>query len=138
MKNNSIIILFLILLCMACEEKKKEKAEIEIPIDSFLLEYGGGKKNPLNQEFPEAVSLSKVKATEFILTLESKLSDSLNSIYSPTMLFAWEEIKNNYKSPIEISSSNSLDFKLINQSKIFQKSLNKDEYEILSSEIKLL
>jgi len=128
MKITGLIYGLLLVLCMACETKT-EKSEVEVPIDSFLIEYGGGKKNPLKQEFPEEVSLDKLKETEFILTLENKLSGSLNSIYAPTMLFAWQEIKDYYKSPIEMSATNSLDFKLINQSKTFQNSLNKGEYE---------
>ncbi|WP_018342703.1 hypothetical protein [Cytophaga aurantiaca] len=124
--NTSVLGLLLIAVFSACENKiEQTNTEPElIAIDSL-----GPKKNPISQEFPKEIPLKKVKSTEFILTLENKLSDSLNSIYSPTMLFAWQEIKNYYKTPIEISPENSLDFKLINRSNTFQNVLNKDEYE---------
>lgn len=133
MKINKLVYALLIIFCMACEKKAEHtdavnQVNIEEPIDSFDLIYGP-RKNPLKQEFPEEVSLDKLKTTEFVLTLENPLSKSFNSIYSPTMLFAWQEIKNYFKSPIELSTKNSLDFKLINQSRTFQNSLNKDEYE---------
>ena len=80
-------------------------------------------------EIPEEVSLSDVKATEFALTFENKLSDSSTSIYAPAFLFAWQEVKEYFKYPIHVTSENSIDFRLINESKSFQKSLNKGGYE---------
>jgi len=117
MKNNSIIILFLILLCMTCEEKSENNIEKK-NIDSIFM-----------AKISKEMSLDNLKSTEFILTLESKLSDSLNSIYTPSLLFAWQEIVEYFKSPIEVLSSNSIDFQLINRSNTFQNALNKDEYE---------
>jgi hypothetical protein len=126
MKLKRSVYAVLIAVCFIACENKTEIVNTKA-IDS--IQINGPVQNPKSQEFPEKISLSKIRATEFILTPENKLSDSLNSIYSPTLLFAWQEIKDHLKSPIDISSSNSLDFKLINQSETFQNSLNKDEYE---------
>lgn len=114
--NRFIYAVLLIVFCLACDKSEKTNTENSMTGIS-------------KSEFPEEIPLSKLKATEFILTFENKLSDSSNSIYAPAFLFAWQEIIDFYKSPIDVSSSNSLDFKLINESNTFQHSLNKDEYE---------
>lgn len=117
--NRFAYILFVVVLCIACKnEKKIEHAEVK---DSSKQVDKGG--------FPKETPLSELKSTEFALTLENELSDSKNSIYAPAFLFAWQEIKDFYKSPINISPSNSLDFRLINTSETFQGTLSQDEYE---------
>jgi len=124
MKINKLFLAgVLISMCIACI---KESPNSETKMSGKNVQMG---------DFPEEVLLSEVKGTEFALTLENKLSDSKNSIYAPAFLFAWQEIKNFYKSPIEVSDLNSQDFKLINESNTFKDALNKDEYETTVNEI---
>ena len=43
------------------------------------------------------------------------VEENKNSIYSPTLLFAWDKIKTELNIEIEISKNSSEDFKLLNQ-----------------------
>jgi len=117
-----VISLFIFVFFSACSSMSEQKIGEGKPVSS---------SDTLSSNvFSEVTTLNQLKSTEFVLTFENKLSDSLNSIYAPTFLFAWAQIKNNYKSPINVSASNSIDFKLINQSNTFQNSLDKSEYNL--------
>lgn len=109
MKNqtNSLLIL-LIILCIGCKS---------------------------NREFSEVKKLAAYKSTEFAPTLEQKLTDHKNAIYSASLLFAWDEVRNQIKDPIEIDKQYT-DLKKLDQSKTFSKVLNKDEYTV-SAEIEI-
>ena len=62
--------------------------------------------------------------------MEENFSDNKNIIYAPTILFAWEELRNVLNSKIFIPNHKNSNFKLLNDSKTFQNSLNKNEYDI--------
>ncbi|WP_026977098.1 hypothetical protein [Flavobacterium tegetincola] len=93
-----------------------------------------------NREFPEVKNLSNYKNTEFAPTLEQKLKDDKNAVYSASLLFAWDELRNQIKDPIEIGNEYP-DLMVLNQSESFQNVLKDDEYtvsaEIESAEIKV-
>jgi hypothetical protein len=80
-------------------------------------------------DLPEVVSLSKLKQTEFVPTLENDISNNKNVIYAPSFLFAWDKVKQLLNAPVISSGSNSADFSVLNQSNTFKNSLNEDEYE---------
>jgi hypothetical protein len=65
--------------------------------------------------------------------VESNLSDNKNTIYAPTFLYAWEDVKQLFNSPIVTTGSNSTNFRLLNLSGSFKNSLNKGEYEANAS-----
>ena len=76
------------------------------------------------RKFPEVKKLSEFEETVFIPTLEHKISQNKNTIYSSSLLYAWDEIKNIIDKPIEISK-NLYDLSLLNESITNKNSLNK-------------
>ncbi len=81
-----------------------------------------------DKKFTEVKKLSDYKNTQFIPTLENEISDSKNSIYCATLLFAWDEIRNEINSPLSIPSEFT-ELNLLDNSKSFQKVLENYEYE---------
>lgn len=79
-------------------------------------------------KFPKVKELSEFKKTEFIPTLEHKVTKENNSIYCSTFLFAWKELTKSFNS-IEFPGGNT-DILLLNNSNSFKNVLKKDEYKI--------
>ena len=77
----------------------------------------------------EATSLSAFEKTQFIATLEHKISDDKNAVYCATLLFAWDEIRKQVNSPLTISDE-YFDLKMLNQSTSFQHVLKPNEYKV--------
>jgi len=86
-----------------------------------------------DRKFPEVKKLSEYKNTQFIPTLEHKISNDKNSVYCATLLFAWNEIRKRINSPLKISDEN-FDLKILNESTSFENVLKNNEYEV-SAEI---
>lgn len=80
-----------------------------------------------DRKFPEVKKLSEYKNTQFIPTLEHKISNDKNSVYCATLLFAWDEIRKEINSPLTISDE-YFDLKLLNQSNSFKDVLKSNEY----------
>jgi hypothetical protein len=82
-----------------------------------------------NREFKEVKKLSEYPQTEFLPTLENKISKDKNAVYCVTLLYAWEEVRKAIKSPLQISSKeNTQDLVLLHNSTSFKNVLNADEY----------
>jgi len=90
--------------------------------------FGNKKNEPIWSDLPEVTNLDNLKQTDIVTTLESPISENKNVIYTPTFLFAWDKIKNEINSSIILDSTNSQDFKLLNNSILHQGSLGDDEY----------
>lgn len=101
-RQTSIILTFILLSIVGCEKERK---------------------------FPEVKKLSAYKKTEFISTLEHKISTDKNSVYCATLLFAWDEIRNQINSPFTISDD-YFDLKLLNKSTTFKDVLKSNEYKV--------
>ena len=82
-----------------------------------------------DSKFTEVKKLSEYKKTEFAPTLEQKLTDNKNSVYSASLLFAWDEVRNQIKNSIKIGEEYH-DLILLNQSKSYQNVLKEDEYTV--------
>ncbi len=82
-----------------------------------------------DREFQEVKKLSEYKNTQFIPTLEHKISNDKNSVYCATLLLAWEEIRKQINSPLTISDDN-FDLKLLNESASFENVLKNNEYKV--------
>jgi hypothetical protein len=80
-------------------------------------------------KFQEVKKLSEYKGTQFIPTIEHQISNNKNSIYCSTLLFAWDEIRNQINSPIIISDE-YVDLKLLNKSTSFKNVLKSNEYVV--------
>ncbi|MFA5620066.1 MAG: hypothetical protein WDA08_07170 [Weeksellaceae bacterium] len=80
-----------------------------------------------NHKFTEVKNLSAFDNTLFIPTLEHQISGNENSVYCATLLFAWDEIRNQIHSPLTISNEYS-DLILLNDSQSFIGVLKPDEY----------
>lgn len=81
------------------------------------------------RKFPEVKKLSEYKNTQFIPTLEHKISNDKNSVYCATLLFAWDEIRKQINLPLTISDD-CFDLKLLNKSTSFKNVLKSNEYEV--------
>jgi len=95
----------------------------------FILIVGCQKKSiEFDNQFETSSTL--VDTTEnivFLPTLESKLKLSKNSIYASTLLYAWEELKNNTDGTIENFSNPELEY--INKSLSYFQTLLENEYQ---------
>jgi hypothetical protein len=92
--------------------------------------YKSEKEVPVWSELPEVTDLSSLKNTEFVATLETQIQKDKNIIYAPAFLFAWNSLKNELGAPFKLIEPSSNDFKLLNLSKLYENSLNPDEYDI--------
>ncbi len=82
-----------------------------------------------DRKFPEVEKLSEYINTQFIPTLEHKISNEKNSVYCATLLFAWDEIRKQINSPLIISDE-YFDLKLLNKSTSFENVLKSNEYNV--------
>ena len=82
-----------------------------------------------DRKFPEVKKLSDYKNTQFIPTLEHKISNDKNSVYCATLLFAWDEIRKEINSPLTISDE-YFDLKQLNKSTSFENVLKSNEYAV--------
>jgi hypothetical protein len=87
------------------------------------------KEETQDSTFSKLKNLSEFKNTQFIPTLEHEISNDKNSLYCATFLFAWNEIREQIKSPLTISDKYS-DLKLLNESTSFFNVLKSDEYDV--------
>ena len=92
----------------------------------------GNKYDKSLNELPKVQGLENFKQTEFVTTLENSISTNKNSIYVPTFLYAWDEVKEKLKCDVIINDSNSNEFKILNISKSHINSLTEDEYSAIA------
>ncbi|SKC99336.1 hypothetical protein SAMN05660461_1450 [Chitinophaga ginsengisegetis] len=79
--------------------------------------------------FPPVIAIEKLKTTVFVPTLESRIPHDKNVIYTPTLLFAWDEVKEHLPGGVLPSDGSSADFLLLNKSASHQASLGKAEFK---------
>ena len=77
------------------------------------------------REFPKMIQLDKLKSTDFVFTTNQKIAPEKNQIYCPTLLFAWNHLKEKTNSVLE--SENEI-ANIIDNSNNYINSLNEDEY----------
>lgn len=77
------------------------------------------------REFPKVIELDELKSTDFVFTDNQKIEPKKNQIYCPTLLFAWNHLKEETKSVLE--NGNEL-AQIIDNSTNYINSLNEDEY----------
>ena len=78
------------------------------------------------RQFPSVVKIDDSVQTGFISCLEKQVEANKNFIYCPTLLYAWNEIKNSINDKIEIDPKSN-DLNLLNNSTTFQGALNKKD-----------
>jgi len=93
------------------------------------------KPDPVWSDLPTPTRLDSLNQTEFLPTLENPLSNGSNSIYAPSLLYAWSKIKQELKSEVLADRSNSSDFKLLATSNSYKNALSDEEYIVSSSVI---
>ncbi len=94
---------------------------------AFILTTFLGCKN--ERKFAALKTLSEFKNTQFIPTLENKISNDKNSVYCATFLLAWNEIRKQINPPLTISDQ-YFDLKLLDQSTFFENVLKGIEYNV--------
>lgn len=77
----------------------------------------------------DAKNLSEFPKTEFLPTMEHRISDDKNSVYCATLLFAWDGIRKAINAPFTISDE-YYDLKFLHQSTSFENVLQKKEYKV--------
>jgi len=104
-----LLILIILLSLLSCKKDKKKIEEPKVKISPVL-------------------SLDSLKQTAFVATLENPIKEKKNIIYAPSLLYAWDKVREKLLSPILLTGSNSLDFKLFNASESHQNALRDSEY----------
>lgn len=82
-----------------------------------------------NRRFPQEKKLSEYAKTEFVLTLENKISEDKNAVYCVPLLYAWDEIRKELGRPLKVDSQLN-DLNLLNNSKSYLNVLSEDEYSV--------
>ncbi|MFC1730076.1 hypothetical protein ACFL6I_07035 [candidate division KSB1 bacterium] len=87
--------------------------------------------NPVNEfekdkSFPKVKTLSDYEESIFLPALETAFNNKKNGIYAASLLFAWEEIRNEISLPIEMFTSD--DLAVMNNSNSYKNVLARDEY----------
>jgi len=77
------------------------------------------------REFPRAIKLGELKSTDFVFTDNQRIQPEKNQIYCPTLLFAWNHLKEETKSVLEKGNELAQN---IDGSKNYLNSLKKEEY----------
>ncbi|MEO6303728.1 MAG: hypothetical protein ABIP51_11220 [Bacteroidia bacterium] len=77
--------------------------------------------------FPIAKNLTDYQKTDFLPTLQNKISNKKNSIYCATLLFAWDKVKNIIQAPLKIEERFN-DLILLNNSTSYIDVLKENEY----------
>jgi hypothetical protein len=108
----------------ACDNKKSS-APVEASQASIDTSWS---------KLPKVIRLDSLKQTEFAATLEEPISGKKNIIYAPSLLFAFDKLKEALGSPIELSGKSSSQLQSIINSKSYKNSLNHSEYQV-SSEV---
>lgn len=81
------------------------------------------------ENYSSLTNLNDLQQTAFVPALESYIDDDKNIIYTPTLLFAWDEVRKLTGQPIEYSADSLSDFDVLNTSTSFWEALDKGEYE---------
>ena len=84
------------------------------------------------REFSEARTLSEFEKTDFVPTIEHKISGERNFVYCVTLLYAWNEVRKKIHLPLEIPEENH-DLTLLNASNSFVDALKKNEYSVIGN-----
>jgi hypothetical protein len=84
-------------------------------------------KDDSNEAPPK--SLAQLKATDFTPTIEHSIVASKNFVYAPTLVLAWNAIKDSLGAVQIPSDSNNSDLVLLNNSKAYEHALDKGEGE---------
>jgi hypothetical protein len=95
-----------------------------------LLSCNHEKPEPTWSELPGVTNLDSLLQTDFMPTLENTVNADKNSIYAPTLLYAWDEIRNELGTGITIGPESSEDFLLLNGSRSFANALDAGDYTI--------
>ncbi|MDH6309315.1 hypothetical protein M2451_002799 [Dysgonomonas sp. PFB1-18] len=74
-------------------------------------------------------NLGDMEQTVFVPALESPVGANENVIYTPTLLFAWDEVRKVTGQPIEYTADSLSDFDVLNTSTSFLEALDKGEYK---------
>jgi hypothetical protein len=99
-----------------------------VAISSCTNNQNTAETNTTNEPlFSELKDISEFEATEFIPTLEHKISNKKNAVYCVTLLYAWNEIRKKINEPLEISKQ-QLDLTLLNESTTFEDVLKSNDY----------
>ena len=81
------------------------------------------------RSFPEVQNILDLEKTDFVATLEQAINIDQNQVYCPTLLFAWDELRNLLDNKPKVKT-NDHELWLINESESFQESLSTEEMQI--------
>jgi hypothetical protein len=124
MKYILILLLSVSIAAIAFFNKGYKKKSQQLAITESVTED--------NWDEPVPVQLSSVDSlqhTVFVLSPDSPLPTDRNIAYSPTLLFAWDEIEKAVDSPVVLTAKSSPDFQMLHGSAGYQNSLLPGEYK---------
>lgn len=126
MKRSVIILLGISILqsCSSNTDNQQIEKHIEVEEDFIPVDARHEVNNPV---FTTVDTLTSFNQTNFVTTLESSVPKRENSIYAATMLFAWDEIREEVEDSIIDIESKKL--RVMNTSNSYRNVLNSDEYK---------
>jgi hypothetical protein len=84
----------------------------------------------MENPFPQVLDVDSLKATDFVISLEQPFNKNTNTLYAPTLLMAWDELKAVYNTKRFIPILPNKMFDYINHSDMYLGSLDSNEYSV--------
>ncbi len=134
MKRQTTIIFTLILTTFFSCKNDRKSPEAKTPSEYKNTQVIPTEAKALSEKNTQFIqtkvkTLSEYKKTQFIPTLEHRISNGKNAVYCATLLLAWDKIRKQINSPLTISDK-YFDLKLLNQSTSFENVLDSNEYKV--------
>lgn len=128
MKYILILLLSISIVAIAFFNKGYKKKYQPQATTESISEYNGDEPVPVPLN-----SADSLQHTGFVLSPDSPLPTDKNIAYTPTLLFAWDEIEKAVKAPVVLTANSSPDFHLLQESMGYQNSLLPGEYKTETS-----
>ena len=111
-----------LLLLFACKQNSGNASKtIKKATETGAQDSGNTSlKNPMDLK---AVDISLFRKTSFVPTLENKIENDKNTIYTPSFLYAWRKLKSLINRPIKVDAVKEPFLALINKSNTFEGSI---------------
>ncbi|UPT67274.1 MAG: hypothetical protein M0D57_00825 [Sphingobacteriales bacterium JAD_PAG50586_3] len=116
--KTKLIALLVLPWVLACNQASEPKKERELNKENKLV----------NEKKKSQVSADSLKQTIVVPTLDSKITDGKNAIYSAAFMFAWNETEKKMGGNVIIKQDNSADFKAMVHNNTYKNVLLPTEY----------
>ena len=104
--------------------------KFSLPLFIPLLLVSCSTSTPENTDgFPQKIDITPQSTTDFIANLEHALPEGKNVIYTPSFLFAWDNLRNQLPEIKLTSASTNDDISQVQSTTTFKNAMSKKDYE---------